>query len=101
MICQAKSYCKKPMIYLYGDKQELIYHMNYRTCTENHGRLVLQLPLDIAEKFSVPSHNCSITDKLIWFAGYCDADGTISRNGDNEQLKVSSINYDFLKSAKE
>ena len=100
MICQAKSYCKKPMIYLYGDKQELIYHMNYRTCTENHGRLVLQLPLDIAEKFSVPSHNCSITDKLIWFAGYCDADGTISRNGDNEQLQVSSINYDFLKSVK-
>jgi ribonucleoside-diphosphate reductase alpha chain len=100
MICNAKSYCKKPIIYLYGVKQELIHHMNYISCTENHGRLVLQLPLDIAEKFSIPSHNCSIRDKLIWFAGYCDADGTISRNGDNEQLQVSSINYEFLKTVK-
>ena len=99
-MCQAKSYSKKPMTYLYGDKKELIEYMNYRTFTENYGRLVLQLPLDIDEKFVIPSYNCSIKDKLDWFAGYCDADGTISRNGDNEQLQVSSINYDFLKSVK-
>ena len=100
MSCQAKSYCKKPMSYLYGDKKELIQHMNYRTFSENNGRIVLQLPLDIEEKFSIPSYNCSIKDKLDWFAGYCDADGTISRNGDNEQLQVASINYEFLKSIK-
>jgi ribonucleoside-diphosphate reductase alpha chain len=98
--CQAKSYCKKPMAYLYGDKKELLTHMNYRSCSENSGRLVLQLPLDIEEKFNIPSYNCSIKDKLDWFAGYCDADGTISRNGENEQLQVGSINYEFLKSVK-
>ena len=98
--CQAKSYIKKPMSYLYGDKKELIQYMNYRSLSENNGRIVLQLPLDIEEKFNIPSHNCSIKDKLDWFAGYCDADGTVSRNGDNEQLQVSSINYEFLKSIK-
>ena len=98
--CQAKSYCKKPTTYLYGPKKELIKYMDYRSCTENNDRLVLQLPLDIEEKFNIPSHNCSIRDKLDWFAGYCDADGSISRNGENEQLQVSSINYDFLKSVK-
>lgn len=98
--CQAKSYLKKPMIYLYSDKKQLITHMNYRTYTENNGRIILQLPLDIEEKFNLPSHNCSIKDKLDWFAGYCDADGSISRNGENEQLQVASINFEFLKSLK-
>ena len=98
--CQAKSYCKKPMIYLYGEKKELLKFMSYRTCSENCNRLVLQLPLDIEEKFNIPSFNCSIKDKLEWFSGYCDADGTISRNGDNEQLQVASINYTFLQNIK-
>jgi ribonucleoside-diphosphate reductase alpha chain len=98
--CQAKSYCKKPMIYLYGEKKELLKFMSYRTCSENCNRLVLHLPLDIEEKFNIPSFNCSIKDKLEWFAGYCDADGTISRNGDNEQLQVASINYNFLQNIK-
>ena len=49
------------------------------------------------EKFNIPSFNCSIKDKLDWFAGYCDANGTI---GDNEQIQVTSINYDFLKNVK-
>jgi ribonucleoside-diphosphate reductase alpha chain len=98
--CQAKSYCKKPTIYLYGEKKELLNFMSYRTYTENFNRLILQLPLDIEEKFTIPSFNCSIKDKLEWFAGYCDADGTISRNGDNEQLQVASINYIFLQNIK-
>ena len=99
--CNAKSYKKKPMSYLYGDKKDLIQYMEYRSCgEENNGRIVLQLPLDINEKFDIPSFNCSLKDKLGWFAGYCDADGTISRNGDNEQLQVASINYDFLKNIK-
>ena len=99
--CNAKSYKKKPMSYLYGDKKDLIQYMEYRSCgEENNGRIVLQLPLDINEKFHIPSFNCSLKDKLGWFAGYCDADGTISRNGDNEQLQVASINYDFLKNIK-
>jgi ribonucleoside-diphosphate reductase alpha chain len=88
------------MIYLYGEKKELLKFMSYRTCSENCNRLVLHLPLDIEEKFNIPSYNCSIKDKLEWFAGYCDADGSISRNGDNEQLQVASINYNFLQNVK-
>jgi ribonucleoside-diphosphate reductase alpha chain len=98
--CQAKSYSKKPMSYLYGEKKDLLQFMNYRTYTENNNRLILQLPVDIEEKFNIPSFNCSIKDKLVWFAGYCDADGSISRNGINEQLQVASINYIFLQNVK-
>ena len=98
--CQANSYCKKPVVYLYGEKKDLLAHLTYRSYTDNGGRLILQLPVEISEKFSVPSFNCSISDKMVWFAGYCDADGTISRNGDNEQLQVGSINYEFLQHVK-
>jgi ribonucleoside-diphosphate reductase alpha chain len=99
--CQAKSYQKKPMSYLYGDKKKLLEHMDYRSCgVENNNRITIQLPLDIDEKFNTPSFNCCLKDKLDWFAGYCDADGTISRNGENEQLQVASINHDFLKNVK-
>lgn len=98
--CQAKSYCKKPMAYLYGEKKDLLPHMTYRSYTESGGRLILQLPVELSEKFSVPSFNCSVNDKLVWFAGYCDADGSVSRNGDNEQLQVCSINYEFLQHVK-
>jgi len=51
---------------------------------------------DIAEKYEVPQATCSMKTKLEWFAGYCDADGTISRNVENEQLQVGSINREFL-----
>ena len=98
--CKAMSYSKKPIIYLYGEKTQLQPHMEYRSFTENRGRIALQLPLDMPDKFSVPSFKCSISQKLLWFAGYCDADGSISLNGDNEQLQVVSINYEFLQHVK-
>jgi len=100
LFCQANSYCKKPLAYLYGEKKQLLEHMDYRSRSENGNRIILSLHLDMDEKFNLPSHNCSIKNKLEWFAGYCDADGTIARNGDNEQLQVSSINADFLKNVK-
>jgi len=56
--------------------------------------------VDLNEKFDTPSHFCSLKDKLDWFAGYCDADGTISKNGENEQLQVASINKEFLENIK-
>ena len=31
-----------------------------------------------------------------WLAGYADADGSISRNGTNESLQISSIHKKFL-----
>ena len=54
------------------------------------------LPVDLNEKFEVPSYFCALKDKLDWFAGYCDADGCIIA----EQLQVSSINKEFLENIK-
>jgi len=93
--CNGISYEKKPKIFLYGEKKELLDHMTYRTVSENSGRLALELPMDIEEKFYVPL-NHTLKDKMDWFSGYCDADGTIANNGTNQQLQVASINKDFL-----
>ena len=100
--CQAISYTKKPTAYLYGDKKKLLPFIEKRSYTENtsNDRINIQLPVDINEKFDVPSYNCSLKDKLEWFAGYCDADGCISKNGTNEQLQISSINKTFLEQIK-
>jgi len=93
--CNGLSYDKKPRIYLYGDKKNLLTYMTYRSCSEYNDRISLELPMDIAEKFFVPLNN-TLKDKLDWFSGYCDADGTIAINGKNQQLQVGSINKDFL-----
>ena len=100
--CQAQSYVKKPITYLYGDKKKLLDFIEKRSYTENNSndRINITLPVDLNEKFDIPSFNCCLRDKLEWFAGYCDADGTISRNGDNEQLQIASINKEFLENIK-
>jgi len=94
-ICNALSYTKIPIIQLYDEKIKLIDYLDKRNTYEKN-RNVVNLPLDINEKYDVPSDNCSLKTKLEWFAGYCDADGTIARNGENTQLQVASINKDFL-----
>jgi len=93
--CNGISYEKKPKIFLYGEKKELLDHMTYRTVCENSGRLSLELPMDIEEKFYVPL-NHTLKDKMDWFSGYCDADGSIANNGTNQQLQVGSVSKDFL-----
>jgi len=93
--CNAMSYVRKPVAYLYDDKKDLIKYMDYRSTTENNERIVLQLPLDIEDKFFVPL-NHSLETKMEWLSGYCDADGTIANNGDNQQLQMSSIDREFL-----
>jgi ribonucleoside-diphosphate reductase alpha chain len=95
--CKATSYCKIPIIYLYDNKKELVSYLEYRNePTESCNRISITLPGDISEKFDVPTDNCSLKIKLDWFSGYCDADGTISLNGTNEQLQIGSINHEFL-----
>ena len=47
------------------------------------------------QKFEVPI-NYSRQSKLEWFAGLCDSDGTVARNGSNESLQIASINKEFL-----
>jgi ribonucleoside-diphosphate reductase alpha chain len=97
--CKAMSYSKLPIIYLYDNKRELVSHIECRLDPiheEQNKRIVVTLPGDIAEKYEVPPATCSLKTKLEWFAGYCDADGSISINGTNEQLQVASINHEFL-----
>lgn len=100
--CKSQSYVKKPMICLYGDKKKLLDFIEKRSYTENisNDRINVILPVDLNEKYDIPSFNCCLKDKLEWFAGYCDADGSISRNGDNEQLQIGSINKEFLENIK-
>ena len=98
--CQAKSYVKKPIVYLYGEKKNLLEYIDKRSYTESSNRINVCLPVDLNEKFDIPSNFCSLKDKLDWFAGYCDADGSICKNGENEQLQVSSINTEFLENIK-
>ena len=93
--CNGLSYTKKPISYLYDEKKELVKYMNYRYITENNNRITIQLPLDIEEKYFVPL-KCSINDKMEWLSGYCDADGCIVNNKNNQQLQLASINKDFL-----
>ena len=88
---------KKPILALYGDKKDLLKYLDYRSVgnIDEMSRLNLSLPLDINNKFYVPL-DASIKNKLEWFAGYCDADGSIARNGANESLQISCIDKDFI-----
>jgi ribonucleoside-diphosphate reductase alpha chain len=119
--CNAMSYEKKAMVYLYDDKKNLLDHFDYRSKTESNvsirspntkggieientvkvmtSRIILQLPVDIDEKYFVPMDN-TLSDKMEWFSGYCDADGTIAKNGTNLQLQISCINRQFLMNIK-
>lgn len=102
-LCKQITYGKKPVTYLYEDRIKLLDFIDKRShvVNEKSKRIDVVLPLDLNKKFDIPSNFCSIKDKLDWFAGYCDANGSISRNGDdNEQLQVSSKNKEFLENVK-
>ncbi len=89
----------KPLLSLYGDKKSLVPHLEIRSCSgveDANGRLNHSLPLDLEQKFKVPI-NASLMCRLQWFAGLCDADGSIMRNQTNESIQIGSIEYKFLK----
>lgn len=99
--CQAKL-GNIPRLSLYGEKICLankIDYRNIRNVNDKQNRVDCVLHLDLPKKFTVPM-NYSLQDKLDWFAGYCDMDGTIARNGTNESLQVCSIEYDFINDVK-
>ena len=94
--CNAFSYEKKPHVTLYGEKIKLLTYLSYVSKGEiNNNKLNVTLVPTLEEKFFVPT-NYSIKSKMDWFSGYCDADGSISRNGKNQSLQISSINKEFL-----
>lgn len=87
-----------PVCSLYGDKKNLVQYLDIKSMTgveDASGRLNTCLPTDISRKFEVPV-NYSLDVKLRWLEGLSDADGTIARNGTNESLQISSIEFDFL-----
>lgn len=91
----------KNIVYLYGEKRELSeefkkYQHSYYLCQEDQDREVFHMK-DLKEKFFVPSEEYSIDARLDWLSGYLDADGCIYRNGSNEAITCTSIDYEFLK----
>ena len=95
-MCNALSYSKKPLVTLYCEKIKLLEKLAYiSTGKLNNNKLNVTLVPTLEEKYFVPM-NYSLKSKLDWFAGYCDADGCISRNGTNQSLQISSIHKEFL-----
>jgi ribonucleoside-diphosphate reductase alpha chain len=87
-----------PTCSLYGDKKNLVEQLEIKSMTgveDSSGRLNTRLTDDILPKFEVPI-NYSLAVKLRWLEGLSDADGSIARNGTNESLQISSIDFDFL-----
>ena len=82
--------CDYPVI----DNKELILENAYTNGFFSGDGTYIDIPT-LEEKFFVPI-NYSIKSKMDWFSGYCDADGSISRNGKNQSLQISSINKEFL-----
>ena len=87
-----------PTCSLYGEKKNLVPFLEIKSMTgieDLSGRLNTRLTDDILEKYEVPI-NYSLDIKLRWLEGISDADGSIARNGTNESLQISSIEFDFL-----
>jgi ribonucleoside-diphosphate reductase alpha chain len=83
---------------LYGAKKDLLPHLAIKSSSgipDAMDRINCVLDQSIPNKYHVPI-NSSKECRLKWFAGLCDADGAVCRNGDNESLQVSSIHLDFL-----
>lgn len=90
---------KIPYVALYGEKIKLLDHLDYISCGEENNKLNVKLNPNLEEKFFVPM-NYSIKSKLEWFAGLCDADGTLVNFINGQSLQIASINKDFLKKIK-
>ena len=78
-------------ISLYDEKKKLVEHLDIKKNRgeDSSGRLNVLVHEDMEDKFYVPL-DCDLQTKLDWLAGYCDGDGTISRNGTNESLQIGS-----------
>lgn len=85
-------------IYLYDNKKVLLPRFatpdNLR---ENNSRLELEYSNKLQSKFFIPDSSYSVKSRLDWFAGYVDADGTITDNNGTESIQVGSTDLVFLK----
>lgn len=91
-------YNGKARIYLYGDKvllkDEFGEDVQWRV-NKSTDRLEAEFT-NLYPKWTIPNPTHRIQDRLDWFAGLLDADGTVHRNGTNEALVLSSNNREFL-----
>jgi len=91
-----------PTVSLYGEKKKLVEHLNIRTMSGNEdasGRLNVQLPYDLPNKFKVPLRG-AVKTRLDWFAGLCDADGHTQGcpgNPTQKTISIGSIHMNFLR----
>ena len=91
-----------PGVSLYGEKKKLVEHLEIRTMSgeeDASGRLNVQLPYDLPNKFKVPLRG-TVKTRLDWFAGLCDADGHTQGcpgNPTQKSVSVASIHMSFLR----
>jgi len=91
-----------PGVSLYGEKKKLVEHLEVRTMSgeeDASGRLNVQLPYDLPNKFKVPLRG-TVKTRLVWFAGLCDADGHTQGcpgNPNQKTISVASIHMNFLR----
>ncbi|AMN83842.1 class Ia ribonucleotide reductase alpha subunit [Faustovirus] len=99
--CQAISNMKLPRITLYDEKRVLepILAKRIPSCFEENGRINVKLPIDIAQKYFVPI-NYNLASKVAWFAGLCDADGCVVKQGASCAIQLSSVELNFLREIK-
>ena len=95
--CCAESFCDKPMLWLYGEKKNLIKHVDWKYCNEHAAcdRLDVSLPHDIQDKYFVPI-NTSLETRIRWLEGYLDGDGCVIHYNGVKNIQVSSTNEAFL-----
>ena len=89
-------------VYLYGEKRDLYPYFRDVTrvsIQENQNRIYFDIE-GLSSKFFVPDSSTTISDRLSWFEGLCDADGTVARCvgpwGESQSIQVSSTNKAFL-----
>lgn len=98
--CQA--WCgHMPRALLYGEKKLLLEHLATVSVRDEpkYDRISVGLPPSLRPKFDIPMDQ-PVEIRLRWFAGYCDADGTVVRNEGSQGLQVSSILPKFLESVR-
>jgi ribonucleoside-diphosphate reductase alpha chain len=92
-----------PLISLYGEKKALLPYLDIRTSSgvdDILGRRNIYLHHDIAPKYTVPT-NATINNKLLWFAGLVDADGTaVQSENDTTSIQIGSIDPVFLENVR-
>lgn len=86
-------------IYLYHEKRQLanLFVNGSKWVVQDNFNRQYKHYKNLKDKFFVPTSNYSIKSRLDWLAGYLDADGSVYRNGSNEQIVASSVELEFLK----